>query len=354
MLSENPIVSTISAWFRRNFSDPDALGLFFTVVLLVVLIECFGRVLAPILVSVVLAYMLLSSVRRLVTWHCPHLLAVILTYLLFLGLLIWAVLGLVPLLIDQLTNLVNEIPALFNKAQAVLVSLMRQYPHIFSAGQWQSGVAMFKDQFASLGKIALSFSLSSLNSMISVVLYCILVPLMTFFFLKDSGRISTWGATFLPSNRSLVKRVWGEVNSQIGNYIRGRIIEIVIVSIVSVVTFSLFGLPYAVLLGVLVGVSVIVPYVGAVLVTIPIVIMSLISWGWSAHLAYAMLAYVIIIVLDANLLVPWLFSETMDLHPLAIIIAVLVFGGIWGFWGVFLAIPLATLVKAILEAWPRV
>ncbi|MNT53842.1 hypothetical protein D3C72_1909530 [compost metagenome] len=66
-----------------------------------------------------------------------------------------------------------------------------------------------------------------------------------------------------------------------------------------------------------------------------------------------MVAYLVIQALDGNLLVPLLFSEAVNLHPVAIIIAVLVFGGLWGFWGVFFAIPLATLVKAVLNAWPK-
>ena len=66
-----------------------------------------------------------------------------------------------------------------------------------------------------------------------------------------------------------------------------------------------------------------------------------------------MIAYLVIQALDGNVLVPLLFSEVVDLHPIAIIVAVLVFGGIWGFWGVFFAIPLATVVQSVLKAWPR-
>ena len=69
--------------------------------------------------------------------------------------------------------------------------------------------------------------------------------------------------------------------------------------------------------------------------------------------AYIIVAYGVIQALDGNVLVPWLFSEAVNLHPIAIIVAVLVFGGMWGFWGVFFAIPLATLVKAVINAWPR-
>jgi putative permease len=106
------------------------------------------------------------------------------------------------------------------------------------------------------------------------------------------------------------------------------------------------------LLAVLVGLSVIIPFIGAAAVTVPVVMIAYFQWGWSSEFAYLLLAYGIIQALDGNVLVPLLFSEAVNLHPIAIILSVLVFGGIWGLWGVFFAIPLATLVKAVLDAWP--
>jgi putative permease len=143
------------------------------------------------------------------------------------------------------------------------------------------------------------------------------------------------------------------VNAQIANYVRGKVWEILIVGAVSYITFSLMGLQYALLLPTLVGLSVIIPYIGAAVVTIPIALVAYFQWGWSAQFAYVMIAYGVIQALDGNVLVPLLFSEVVDLHPIAIIVAVLVFGGIWGLWGLFFAIPLATLVQAVLKAWPR-
>ena len=70
-------------------------------------------------------------------------------------------------------------------------------------------------------------------------------------------------------------------------------------------------------------------------------------------MAWVMGAYLVIQALDGNVLVPLLFSEAVDPHPIAIIVAVLVFGGVWGVWGIFFAIPLATLVKAVYNVWPR-
>ena len=87
--------------------------------------------------------------------------------------------------------------------------------------------------------------------------------------------------------------------------------------------------------------------------TFPVVIVAFFQWGVGDHFWYVILAYSIIQAVDAVVLIPLLFSEVVNLHPVAIIVAILFFGGLWGFWGVFFAIPLATLVKAVLNAWPR-
>jgi putative permease len=117
--------------------------------------------------------------------------------------------------------------------------------------------------------------------------------------------------------------------------------------------FSAFGLNYAMLLALVVGLSVIIPYIGASVVTVPVVLIAWFQWGWSPPFLWLTVAYLIIQALDGNVVVPLLFSAVVNLHPVAIIVAILIFGGIWGFWGVFFAIPLATVVQAILSAWPR-
>jgi len=147
--------------------------------------------------------------------------------------------------------------------------------------------------------------------------------------------------------------VWLEMDRQIGNYVRGKFAEIIIVGAVTFVVFALMGLKYAMLLAVLVGLSVIVPYIGALVVTVPVILIAFFQWGWSGDFAYIMLSYAVIQALDGYVLVPLLFSEVVNLHPIAIIVAILMFGGIWGFWGVFFAIPLATLVKVLITVWPR-
>src|SRR5690606_17770176 len=151
----------------------------------------------------------------------------------------------------------------------------------------------------------------------------------------------------------LVSTVWHDVDRQIGNYVRGKLMEIVIVWLVTFLTFAAFKLQFAMLLAVMVGLSVIVPYVGATIVTLPVAVIAYFQFGPSSQFTWVVIAYLVIQMLDGNLLVPLLFSEAVNLHPVAIIVAILVFGGFWGFWGIFFAIPLATLLKAVLDAWPR-
>ncbi|MCG8433781.1 MAG: AI-2E family transporter, partial [Gammaproteobacteria bacterium] len=179
------------------------------------------------------------------------------------------------------------------------------------------------------------------------------MPLMVFFFLKDKREILGWFKHYVPENSGLAAKVWNDVDAQIGNYVRGKVWEILIVWAVTFIVFTFLNLQFAMLLAMLVGLSVIVPYVGATVVTIPIAIIGFYQWGWSYDLLYLLIAYAVIQTLDGNLLVLLLFSEVVNLHPVAIIVAVLFFGGIWGLWGVFFAIPLATLVQAVLNAWPR-
>ncbi len=184
------------------------------------------------------------------------------------------------------------------------------------------------------------------------MLYLVLVPVLVFFILKDKQAILNWFARFLPSERALTRQVWEEVNVQTSNYVRGKFWEVIIVWCVTYITLKAFGLRATLLVSLFVGLSVLVPYVGATLMYIPIIILGYYQFGMSSTFVWLFIAYSIIQVLDGNVLAPVLLSEATSLHPIAIIAAILLFGGLWGFWGVFFAIPLATLVNSIIKAWP--
>ena len=311
-----------------------------------------GSILAPVLASIVIAYFLQGGIRLLQRWRCPRMISYLSVYILFLALFMASFILLLPLVWKQFVNLFNDLPGMLQQGKGTLLQLMQQYPDYFSQEQMNIIIANLMPNIQSWGKTVLTASLSSIPGVIAWIIYLVLVPLLVFFFLKDSTKLIEWFGRFLPRERSLLKQVWSEMDTQLGNYIRGKVTEIIVVGVCTYLVFLYYGLSYSVLLASLVGLSVVIPYVGAVVVTIPVVLVAFIQWGWTPEFAYLFIAYLVVQGLDGNLLVPLLFSEAVNLHPVAIVLAILVFGAMWGFWGVFFSIPLATLIKAVLNAWP--
>ena len=340
-------------WIQRYFSDEEAVVLAVLLFLAFTAVLTLGGMLAPVLAGMVLAYLMQGLVVTLERLRVPGGAAVGLVFALFMGVLLLFIVVVLPLLWHQLITLFNELPGMLAKWQSLLLLLPERYPHLVSDEQVLQAIEAARGEIGKFGQWALTFSLSSLPLLVNIMIYLVLVPILVFFFLKDRVMIGEWVRGYLPRERALITRVAEEMNRQIANYIRGKVIEIVICGGVTYIAFVALGLNYAALLALLVGVSVVVPYVGAVVVTVPVMLIALFQWGWSDQFIYLMAVYGIIQTLDGNVLVPLLFSEAVNLHPVAIICAVLLFGGLWGFWGVFFAIPLATLFKAVLDAWPR-
>jgi len=340
-----------SDWYTRKFSDPHAVTLVVILVCSILFIALFSQLLMPVLVALAIAFLLDLPVNKLVNFKFSRTSATVLVVSTFVGIALISLFGLMPIIWQQSSNLLQEVPHMVSEGQKYLLTLPEKYPDIIQASQIETFISTIKEKFLEWGEVALKASLNSISDLVALMVYLILVPLMVFFFLKDKRDLLASFTQFLPKERRMATQVSKEMNQQILNYIRGKVIEILIVGISTTIAFIFLDLRYSVLLGVLVGLSVLVPYVGATVVTIPVFLVALFQWGFSSELGYVMLAYGIIQAIDGNVIVPLLFSEAVNLHPVTIIIAVILFGGLWGFWGVFFAIPLATLVKAVINAW---
>ena len=343
----------ITNWIKRHFSDPQVvfLGGFLVVLLAVLLLA--GRMMAPVVAAVIIAYLLEGLIAPLQRLAVPRLFAVLVIYLGFLLVVILILFGLLPLISKQSTQLIQQIPVMLAEGQAILQRLPERYPEVISAAQVSELMAAIRTELMAWGQRVLSVTVASVLGLITVVIYLVLLPVLVFFMLKDKSLIVGWFQHFVPRNRQLAGKVWSEVDRQIGNYIRGKFLEVIIIWVVSYMVFLGFDLHYALLLSMVVGLSVWVPFIGAAVVTVPVVVVALFQFGWSSDLAWLVAAYLVIQILDGNLLAPVLLSEVTDLHPVAIITAVLFFGGLWGLVGIFFAIPLATVVQAVVHAWPR-
>ena len=340
----------ITDWFKRTFSDPQIVFLSLSLLVGFGIVLSIGDMLVPVIASAVIAYLLEDIVVRLERCGITRGVSSSLVFVVFILCVTLVMFGLLPLLSRQVTQLVQQLPTMISAGQQALMALPEHYPDIISPAQVQDLLELIRQEVASFGQQVVSVSLASVIGLLTIVLYVILMPLLIFFFLKDKTKILAWFSRFMPEEQGLAVWVWTEVDKQITNYMNGKFWEILIVSAVSFAVFISLGLQYAMLLAVLVGLSVVIPFLGATLVTVPVLLVAWFQWGWGPDFIWLAVSYCIVQLLDGNLLVPVLFSEAVNLHPVAIIVAILVFGGIWGLWGVFFAIPLATLVNAILQA----
>ena len=339
-------------WYRRRFTDPQAIALLAILVAGFCILYFLNGILAPLLVAIVLAYLLEWPTVRLQHIGLSRTVAVSVVLLLFAGILMLGILVIAPVTWQQGVNLLADLPSMLNRFYDFAATLPKRYPALVDAGIIDMMAENMRSKLSGLGESVVKYSLASLVGLLTLAIYLILVPMMVFFLLKDKEQMLNAVRRVLPRDRGLAGQVWAEMNQQVTNYIRGKVLEMIIVGVATYLVFWVMDLRYSLLLAVLVGISVLIPYIGAMLVTIPVVIVAMFQWGLGADFWTLIVAYLVVQGLDGNVIVPLLFSEAVNLHPLVIILSVVVFGGLWGFWGVFFAIPLATLVKAVVHVWP--
>jgi|TARA_Y100000389_G_scaffold140552_1_gene138428 putative permease len=346
------MLDELNKLLKKIFSNEETIVFSLAILLFFVVIAYFGSILTPFLISVVVAYLLVGLQKKIQSYNVSQNTSLIITFSIFIisgaTLVVW----LVPLLYIQLQAFILDVPNLFNNFLDFMSDLPAKFPELVSSEQIAIFFQAVSEEISVIAQNIVKSSISGIQSTITILLYIILFPILVFFFLFDRKNIIDGMLKVIPGKREMFSNVWTEMDIQLSNYVRGKTIEIFIVGIVAAIIFSSLGLKYSALLSVLVGLSVIIPYVGAFLVTIPVVIVGLLQFGLGTQFYLLVGLYLLLQALDGNLLVPLIFSETVKLHPVVIILAVFIFGSMFGFWGVFFSIPIATFIKAVWNAWP--
>ena len=347
------MLEEINNLFRKIFSNEETLvfallltGAFLTLFFL-------GNILTPFLISIIFAYLLVGMQTRLEGYGLRSSIALFLTFSFFLLLGITLMVWLGPLVYQQLQSLILEVPKWVNAFMVFVQNIPEQYPDLVSSDQITAFLQTLSGQITAISQDFLKASIAGIQNTVSIAINLILLPILVFFFLFDRESIIAGCLSILPKKRAMLKKVWTEMDGQLSNYARGKAIEIVIVGLAAAIIFMYFDLQYIALLSVLVGFSVLIPFLGAFIVTLPVAAVGLLQFGLTFDFWLLIGAYLVLQILDGNLLVPLLFSDAVKLHPVIIMLAVFVFGSMFGFWGVFFAIPIATLIKAIWNSWPE-
>ncbi|MDQ6962720.1 MAG: AI-2E family transporter [Mariprofundaceae bacterium] len=338
----------ISLWWEKQLDDTEFVILITSLLVIFSLLHFMGYILAPLFIAIALAYVLEGVIGILEKLHLPRWAATSIVGISIIWFFLFSLLLIIPLLAEQIAHLIKQTPDFIKNIQITLDKI-QNYASWLTPEYLQQAIADNAQKLQEWAGQLVSLSLTSIPAILTLSIYIILVPVLVFFLLKDKHVLLTWSQRFTPKENTLIKKVWGELDTQIGNYIRGKFWETFVVGLVTWFSFWLLDHPYALLLGAITGISVWIPFVGAALVTIPVVLLSFYQWGLTDITLYALIAYFVIQILDGNLLVPLLFSGMVNLHPIAIVVAILFFGSIWGIVGVFIAIPMAALVQSVLN-----
>ncbi|MAJ85209.1 MAG: AI-2E family transporter [Gammaproteobacteria bacterium] len=347
------MLEDINNLFKKIFSNEETLVFALLLTSAFLTLFFFGNLLTPFLISIIFAYLLVGMQNRLEAYGLNSTLALIVTYSFFLILGIALMVWLGPLVYQQLQSLILEIPKWVNSFMIFVQNVPEKYPDLVSSDQITKFLQTLSGQITTISEDFLKASITGIQNTVTIAINLVLLPILVFFFLFDRKSIISDFLGVLPKKRAMLEKVWVEMDDQLSNYARGKAIEILIVGLAAAILFMYFDLQYVALLSVLVGFSVLIPFIGAFVVTIPVAAVGLLQFGLTFDFWLLMGLYVILQMLDGNLLVPILFSDAVKLHPVIIILAVFIFGGMFGFWGIFFAIPIATLIKAIWNSWPE-
>ncbi len=336
--------------FYRRVQDPQVAALVLALVLGSMVVLFFGTALAPYFTSLVVAYLLEGMIRSLEGIRLPRMLAVVIVFSLFILLLNLILFVLLPTLAVELARVSDEIPRITGTLKELQLKITESASGLVNPAFAENMLVGLVETVQNLAAEAVSFLFQGLPGLLSLLVYLFLVPFLVFFFMKDKELLLLDFKRYWPREQDLINRVLVEVDAGVGGYIRGKFWEMMFLGVASYGTFVIIDFEYAFLVGVLTGLSVLIPFLGLAVVTVPVVVLGVFQWGLSWESMNPLLVYGVLQALDGSVLAPLILGETVKVHPTTIMLAILLFGSLWGIAGVFFAVPLAVLVRSVVDA----
>ena len=253
---------------KKIFSNEETLVFAILLIIAFFILFFLGNILTPFLVSIIFAYLLVGMQKRLENLGLGSNISFVITYGFFLLLGIALILWLAPLVYQQTQSLIQEIPKWVNSSMVFIQNIPQKYPDLVSSDQIIAFLQSLSGQITDISQNFLQASIAGIQNTATVAINLVLFPILVFFFLFDRAEMISGFLKILPKEREMLKSVWIEMDEQLSNYTRGKAIEILIVGCASAIIFMFFGLQYIALLSVLVGISVLIPYIGAIAATI--------------------------------------------------------------------------------------
>ncbi|PZE19472.1 AI-2E family transporter [Paenibacillus xerothermodurans] len=303
------------------------------------------EILAPFIIAMIISYMLNPVVSLLNSRKVPRTVAVLLIYAVFILSTTVVLMNMIPMLMRQLDELNEHLPQLAMRAQTLVDNLnsLSFLPDSVRMGINQS-LAKMENGIS----LAISKYIDGIGTTINMIFVAFIIPFLAFYILKDFQLIEKTALAIVPKvKRKQVITLLIDIDTALGNYIRGQLLVCVIIGLLAYIGYWLIGMPYALLLACLVAVFNIIPYVGPFFGAVPALIMaSTVSLNMVLLVA---LVNTICQILEGNVISPQVVGRSLKMHPLLIIFALLVGGELGGIVGLILAVPFFAVMKVILQ-----
>jgi predicted PurR-regulated permease PerM len=311
--------------------------------LTILLVYLLAPILTPFMLGATLAYLANPAVKRLQRRRVPHVLSVVIIFVLIFGGLALLITLLVPMIQQQIALLTEQLPKIYNWLQEEIIPWLRETVDIntitsaLSSGVLKSGSVVAVVVHSGAG-------------IISVVVGIVLTPVVTFYFLRDWDDILARIQRLLPASiKPAVKKLAHECDEVLGAFFRGQLLIMLALCFIYSIGLAIAGLQLGIIIGLIGGVLSIVPYLGSCFVVVAASIASMVQFGTWEGLLGVLIAYLVGQIIESYVLAPYLIGSRIGLHPVAVIFAVMAGGKLFGFFGVLLALPVAAIIMVFMR-----
>lgn len=311
-------------------------------------------ILAPFVISAVCAYVLSAWVGRLEARGIRRSVAVALLFLGFTLAFVGAIAAAVPRLAREVSAFGAKLPEYTESAKAASARLSqdleRRFP-VIGEQKIMEKVAARAQVFSE--KVAADLP-SHLAGVAALLPLAVLVPFITFFLLVESRRVVDWLFEKLPAGHTeTTLSLLSEIDESLGRYMHGQAVESLCVGTLAAIGLHLIGIDYAIIIGGVAGFANMIPYLGPFVGSVPALVIGFVEFQSFEIVLKVALVFGVVQFLDNNLIQPTIMSKGVNIHPLIVIFAVMAGAEIGGVLGMFLAVPVACIVKVVALACAR-
>lgn len=311
--------------------------------------------LMPVFIGIIICWISRPLASKLKKMGLKDQVAAIISLIIIFGILVLILSIVIPMLVQEIGNLIVELPNIYNNMAANINEFLYDRLH-FEVGQGLdvstngSTIEFIKTHLTGVLTNILDVSINTIQSIFGIIISIFTIIVVAFFMVKDMDKFKSGLIKFLTNDRKDLKKynMIKEIDVVLMSYIKGMLLDSFIVGVLTSILCFILGIKYAIIFGILIMVLNLIPYIGALLSEVIIALFALSTGGiWFALLTFALLVGIQII--DANILQPNIVAKSVNLHPIVVFSGLIIFNLLMGMIGMIIAVPVIAALKIFLK-----